>query len=628
MDRNSIIGIILIFVILVVWGILNQPKQEEIIRKRKIADSLAQIQKKEIISKDSSVFYDTIKENEEKNFVKDTSSLYERYSDFAIAAKGEQKIYTIENNLIKFAVTTLGGRPYSVELKLFKTFEGKPVILFHGDSTVFGTNFYYKNKLIFTNNLYFTPTHENQHIKISDKSDSISFQLKINDNKYIEHTYILHPNSYFVDVKIKLVGLDEIVTRQTNVLDLTWEQYIPQQEKSKKNEKLYTTIYYKHFQDEVEFFRTRTNKQFQEINIPTKLDWIAYKDQFFSTILIRTQTPLENAHIKMINLPENHIYLAKFSSEVGLYYENGNNSTINLQFFCGPNKYRLLKKYKELDLKSIVSVGKGLIKWINQYIIISLFDFLNKFINNYGIIILLMTIIIKIGLLPLTYRSYLSMAKMKALKPKIDEINKKYPKGKEVEKQKAIMELYKKAGVSPLGGCIPQLLQFPILFAMFRFFPTSIELRQQKFLWADDLSSYDSILTLPFTIPGYGDHVSLFTLLMTISTIISIKMSDQSSSSSQEMPGMKFMMYLMPIMFMFILNSFSAALTYYYFLANLIGILQNWIFAKMIDEKELLQKMEIKAARSSEKKKKTSLYDRLEQMAKSRGYNNYKKPKK
>jgi len=625
MDRNSIIGIILIFVILVVWGILNQPKQEEIAKRKRIADSLATLKQQEAILRNT-ITKDTSKQTNIA-FNNDTNSLYEDYSDFAVAAIGEQKIYTIENNLIKFSVSTLGGRPYSVELKSFKTFDGKPVILFHGDSTIFGTNFYYKNKLIFTNNFYFTPLHDKQNIQVTNHSDSISLRLKVNENKYIEHTYILHPNSYFIDVKIKLVGIDEITTRQSNVIDLTWEQYIPQQEKSKKNEKLYTTIYYKHYQDEVEFFKTRSNKQIQEVNIPTKLDWIAYKDQFFSTILIKKDYPLENAHLKMLNLPENHKYLSKFSSEIGLYFDNANNFSINLQFFCGPNKYRLLKKYKELDLKSIVSVGKGLIKWINQFIIISLFDFLNKFISNYGIIILLMTIIIKIGLLPLTYRSYLSMAKMKALRPKLDEINKKYPKGKEVEKQKAIMELYKKAGVSPLGGCIPQLLQFPILFAMFRFFPTSIELRQQKFLWADDLSSYDSILTLPFTIPGYGDHVSLFTLLMTISTIISIKMSDQSSSS-QEMPGMKFMMYLMPIMFMFILNNFSAALTYYYFLANVIGILQNWIFAKMIDEKELLRKMELKATRSSEKKKKPSFYDRLEELAKSRGYNPPKKTKK
>lgn len=627
MDRNSIIGIILIFIILVVWGIINQPKQEELARKRRIADSLARIKKQQERVLDT-LPSDTIKKELRISEIKDTNSLYEIYSDFAKAAIGEEKIYTIENNLIKFSITTFGGRPYSVELKQFKTFDGKPVVLFHGDSTIFGTNFYYNNKLIFTNNLYFTPVEEKNNILVSNHSDSISLRLKINDNKYIEHTYILHPNSYFIDIKIKLIGLNEIVTRQSNVLDLTWEQYIPQQEKSKKNEKTYTTIYYKHYQDEVEFFKNISNKQFQEVTIPTKLDWIAYKDQFFSTILIRNDLPLENAHIKSTNLPETHKYLAKFSSEIGLYFDNANNSTIKLQMFCGPNKYRLLKKYKELDLKSVVSVGKGLIKWINQFIIISLFDFLNKFIHNYGIIILLMTIIIKIGLLPLTYRSYLSMAKMKALKPKIEEINKKFPKGKEVEKQKAIMELYKKAGVSPLGGCIPQLLQFPILFAMFRFFPTSIELRQQKFLWAEDLSSYDSILTLPFTIPGYGDHVSLFTLLMTISTIISIKMSDQSSSSSQEMPGMKFMMYLMPIMFMFILNSFSAALTYYYFLANVIGILQNWIFAKMIDEKELLRRMELKAAKSKETKKKPSFYERLEQMAKNRGYNPPRKPKK
>jgi YidC/Oxa1 family membrane protein insertase len=258
-------------------------------------------------------------------------------------------------------------------------------------------------------------------------------------------------------------------------------------------------------------------------------------------------------------------------------------------------------------------------------VIIPIFDWLSRFIVNYGLIILLLTIIIKIGLLPLTYRSYLSQAKMKVLKPQIDELAHKYPKGKEMEKQQATMALYKKAGVSPMGGCLPMLLQFPILFAMFRFFPTSIELRQQGFLWATDLSTYDAIISwnhyIPILSTIYGNHISLFTLLMTVSTIISMKMSD-TTASTQQMPGMKTMMYIMPVMFMFMLNNFSAGLTYYYFLANVITIGQNYLFKQFVDDEELLRKME---ARKAKPVKKSKFQQRLEAMSKQRGY---KVPKK
>jgi YidC/Oxa1 family membrane protein insertase len=266
-----------------------------------------------------------------------------------------------------------------------------------------------------------------------------------------------------------------------------------------------------------------------------------------------------------------------------------------------------------------VSVGKGIIRWINQFVIIPIFDWLSKFIGNYGLIILLLTIIIKIGLLPLTYRSYLSQARMKVLKPQVDELTAKYPKGKELERQQATMGLYKKAGVSPMGGCLPMLLQFPILFAMFRFFPTSIELRQEGFLWAKDLSTFDSILSWDAYVPLlsniYGNHVSLFTILMTVSTLIQMKMSD-ATASTQQMPGMKTMMYIMPVMFMFMLNNFSSGLTYYYFLANMITIGQNIVFKQFVDEKAILKKIEEKKAKPV---KKSKFQQRLEDMAKQSG---------
>ncbi|NJK85091.1 MAG: membrane protein insertase YidC [Bacteroidales bacterium] len=338
----------------------------------------------------------------------------------------------------------------------------------------------------------------------------------------------------------------------------------------------------------------------------------------FSSVII-ADNPFENAEMKMAKLPEHSRYIKNFRAEIGIPFVIGKDESASFRFYFGPNKYSLLKKYEGTELKELVILGGGIIRWINQYVIIPLFDWLSKFIGNYGIIILLLTIIIKLGLLPLTYRSYLSMAKMRVLKPQIDELNKKYPKGKEMEKQQATMALYRKAGASPFGGCLPQLLQFPILFAMFRFFPTSIELRQESFLWAKDLSTYDSILNLPFTVPlGYGDHVSLFTLLMTITTILSIWQSNQTTVTSQQLPGMKGMMYFMPVMFMFLLNSWSAGLTYYYFLSNVITFGQNWLFKQFIDEEELLKKME---ARKAKPQKKSNFQKRMEEMAKKRGYN-------
>ena len=619
MDRNSIIGIIIIVGILVIYSIINKPSEEEKERRQRVYDSLNAVRQeqaeKEMAqqARQDSIKSIPINTNDEET----RQSLLQELGDFANAAKGENEFYTIENELLKLTVSTKGGRPYSVLLKDYKTSQGQPLILFSGDSTIFGFNFGYQNRSISTNDLYFTPSVDDKNLFTQGESVSLAMRLSTDKNKYIEYIYTLHKEEYMVDFKINLVGLEDISTSFSESIDLNWEMYAPQQEKGKKNENIYTTIYYKPFGDDVDYFRSRTGKEIQSEEIPTKVEWIAFKNQFFSSVLI-ADTPFENATIEYINLPVEDKFLKKFMAEIGIPFTHSPSESVDLKFYFGPNKYNLLKKYKDHELKDLVTVGKGIIKWINQFVIISLFDWLSKFIGNYGIIILLLTIIIKIGLLPLTYRSYLSQAKMRVLKPQIDELNKKYPKGKEMEKQQATMALYKKAGASPFGGCLPQVLQFPILFAMFRFFPTSIELRQESFLWAKDLSTYDSILNLPFSLPlGFGDHVSLFTLLMTVSTIISMRVSSQTTASSQQMPGMKTMMYIMPVMFMFILNSFSAALTYYYFLANMITFGQNWIFKQFIDEDELLRKMQ---ARQAKPKKKSGWQDRMEKMAKARGY--------
>ena len=613
MDRNSIIGIILIAAILIVWSLVFGPKKKEMEARKRQQDSLALVLQQQQEQKLMQQLTDSV-----KAVIADTAQvdMTEKYGEFSFAASGSKEFVTIENDLIKLVISTLGGRPYSVELKNYKTHNQNPVILFSGDSTEFGLYFYNQNNTISTNNLFFVPGDNISSKIATGQKESVSMKLKISDDRYIEYIYSLEPGSYMVDFNINLVGMKDIGTRSPNVLDMTWTFYAPQQEQLKKNENQYTSVYYKPFAEKVEYFKRRSNKSELSVDFPTKLEWIAFKDQFFSSVLIPDKG-FDNGLIKMTTLPETDKFLKHFSAEIGIPFERKDSETIAMRLYYGPNKFKLLKQYKDLGLQNMVTLGNNVIRWINQFVIIPIFDWLSKFIGNYGLIILLLTIIIKVGLLPLTYRSYLSQAKMRVLKPQIDELNEKYPKGKEMEKQQAVMALYKKAGVSPMGGCLPMLLQFPILFAMFRFFPTSIELRQESFLWATDLSTYDAIVSwhahIPILSTLYGNHISLFTLLMTISTIISMKMGEGSTAQTQQMPGMKTMMYIMPVMFMFMLNNFSAGLTYYYFLTNIITIGQNFLFKRLVDEKEILKAME---ARKQKPVTKSKFQQRLEQMAK------------
>lgn len=535
---------------------------------------------------------------------------------FGQAAVGEPEMITLENKLLKLNITTLGGRIYSAQLKKYTTYDSLPLILFDGDSTIFGFEFFTRdNKPVETNNLYFVPQSSERYLDATESPQSVVLQLISEPGNYIEYTYTLKPDEYTVDFDINLVGMTDIIPSNLNALDLNWEIYLPQQEKGRQNEDNYTSLKYKYYQGEVDGFRERSQKDEESNEITTRVKWLAFKDQFFSSVLIADDYFL-NAYVRSRKLPESTDHLRNFRAEMSIPYQADNEESIGFRFYLGPNHFNTLKK-QDVELEELVFLGRNIIRWISQFVIIPIFNWLNKYIANYGIIILLMTIIIKMGLFPLTWKSYMSQAKMKVLKPQIDEINAKYPKKEDaMKKQQATMALYKRAGVSPMGGCLPMLLQMPILFAMFRFFPASIELRQQQFLWADDLSTYDSILDLPFNIPMYGDHISLFTLLMTVSTIVTMKINSPSATGSSQMPGMKGMMYIMPIMFMLILNNFSAGLTYYYFLANLITFGQNLITKQFVDEQAILKRME---ENKKKPQKKSKWQQRLEQASKQRG---------
>lgn len=661
MDRNTIIGILLIGVIFIGYSYYNNSKLEKAYTKEITqADSLylaknyegailayrkalsfkpretypqGQIQDINQIMGVNLEKPDTLESTEQqsegnaKELSKssvtplDTEMINEQYGSFAKAFTGDQQFIIMENELVRLKISNKGGRLYSAELKNYHTHDTLPLLLFDGDSTMFGIQFFTQdNHAIKTNELYFTPQTDQQIIQVKDQPVSLTMRLEAGNGKYIDYTYTLKPDEYMVDLDLSITGMKDVFARNLSSLDLSWEMYLPQQEKGRKNEDYYTGYKFKYYQDVVDGSRERSTKDVEEQEVTTRIEWLAFKDQFFSSVLIADE-PFLNAWVRSEKLPENSPYLRFYQSKLSIPYTGDDKETFKMHFYLGPNHIKTLKKYK-IDLDQLVFLGRNIIRWINEYVIINIFNWLNKYFANYGIIILLLTIIIKMALFPLTYKSYISQAKMRVLKPQIDELSAKFPKKDDaMKKQQATMALYKRVGVSPVGGCLPMVLQMPILFAMFRFFPTSIELRQESFLWAKDLSTYDSILNLPWDIPMYGDHVSLFTILMTVSTIITMKINSPAQATTQ-MPGMKGMMYMMPVMFMVILNSFSAGLTYYYFLANIITFLQNMITKSFVNEDEILKKLE------SNKKKpvqKSKWQKRLEDAAKSKGYKAVKK---
>ena len=649
MDRNTITGLILIFAIFIGFSLYNNARINKIYNaKVALADSLYESgnlekarteyvnalgikpNQSDIILKINDIDLklgplQTENAKDSAALKKETIQIIpdstknktikpDQFGVFSKAATGTNDFIILENNLLELKIALKGGRIYSARLKEYVTYDSLPLILFDGDSTIFGFNFFTAdNKPVQTSELYFTPSSGEKHIVVKDNPYSVSLRLYADTGKYIEYVYTLAPGKYSVDFKVNFVSMSGIIAQNQNTITLDWRMYVPQKEKGRQNEESYTTIKYKFYQDEVAGFRERSRNELEKVDIPTRLSWIAFKDQFFSSVVISNEF-FQNASLSSTRLPASPKYLKYFTAEIGVPFNAVNPQPLEMKLYLGPNHFSTLKK-EGYELEQLVTLGKNIIRWINQFIIIPIFNWLNKYISNYGIIILILTIIIKIILFPLTFKSYQSQAKMMVLKPLVDEIAKKYPKREDaMKKQQATMELYKRAGINPLGGCLPTLLQFPILYAMFRFFPASIELRQEAFLWAKDLSTYDSILTLPFTIPLYGNHVSLFTLLMTASTILTMKMS--GSTSGQDQPGMKAMMYMMPIMFMLLLNNFSAGLTYYYFLANVITYLQNIVSKRFINAEAVLSKIE-----ESKKKplRKSKWQQRLEEAAKARG---------
>lgn len=600
MDKNTIIGLVLIFLIMIGFSYLSRPTEEQK-REMYLRDSIvqAEAQRMQLAAEQEKTDFNAAQQNDSLKRPSDSVFLQDSLTE---------KNITLENSKIKIKISTLGGRITYVDLKEYRTHDSLPLVLWSPEKSTFGLNFYARNKQINTEKLLFVPGSEETVLNASTGEQTLSLKLLSEEGKFIEYRYTLAPDSYMLKFSIRTRNMNDVIAANSAFLTLFWGIDMPQLEKSKDFENRYTGVYYDFLSGDVESMSLSSD---EKETLSTKVKWVAFKQQFFSSVLIAGESFSDVLLSSQISKEAG--YLKKVFTEIPLPYTGNPNESYDMEFYFGPNSYPILKDYgADIQLPKLVNLGWKWLAWFNRYIVIPLFAFLeNHVTTNYGLIIFLLTLIIKLFLFPLTYKSYLSQAKMRVLKPQIDEINKKYPKEKALERQKATMALYKRAGVNPMGGCLPMLLQMPILVALFWFFPGAIELRQKSFLWATDLASYDSIATLPFTIPFYGNHVSLFCLLMTAANIIYMVINKKNQPQNDQMKGMQTMMYLMPIMFLFIFNNYSSGLSYYYFIATLITIIQTWIIQRYVNDDKLLKQIELA---KSKPVKKSKFQERLEQM--------------
>ena len=533
------------------------------------------------------------------------------------ARDAEAEEFTVENDVMIVTFSTRGGRITGVTLKDYTKYapRGKRdqlIELMDPASARFDLSFYVKNGLnnvkVNTMDYVFRAQPE----QVEGDARRVVMRLPVAADAWLEYEYLIYnkqvpERDYLVDFNVRLVNMAPQMANQASI-GIDWSNNSYQNEKGFQNENMYTTISYR-FPGESSIEDLGMSEKSKSKSISTSVNWVAFKQQFFSSAFIAPQN-VTNANLAFDTAAPGSELLKSFSAQMTVPY-TVQTEGYDFAFYFGPNKYAILKKVvaadgEELHMERLIPLGWGIFGWVNRWCVIPVFDFLRNYIASFGIIILILVILVKLVISPLTYKSYVSMAKMRLIKPQVDELNKKYPKKEDaMKKQQATMELYKKAGINPMGGCIPMLIQMPILIAMFRFFPASIELREQPFLWADDLSSYDSIVNLPFSIPFYGDHVSLFALLMAVSLFgYSYFNYQQTASSQPQMAGMKFMMvYMMPIMMLLWFNSYSSGLCYYYLLSNLFTIGQTLLIRRMVDDDKIHAVMQANAAKRSQGKK-------------------------
>ena len=605
MNKSNIIGIVLIGVIMFGFTWYQSKQYEKQMEYQAQLDSIARVENMAAMAMDSINRAQGVAADGTTAVSVQTMPAY-KDSLLTEARLAQGDILSLSNDKIEVEFTTKGAQPYSVRIFDYKAYDSTDLYLIKPDHSQYSINVF-AGENINTKDFAF---------QVTEHTDStVVMRLPFAQGGYIQQKYALSEGSYMVRNELSFVDMGNVIPRNVSMLDIDWSLIIPRLEKGYKNEKQYSKLdyYFEGDKKPEEVGRSRDDNE----RIDTKFKWFAFQQQFFSAIMTSgTSFASGDLDVKYYTEDDPSHNLMACSAKLRSDFQPGSdNIVLPYEFYFGPNDYSTLKKYDQ-SYEKIIPLGGWLVGWISRFVIIPIFDFLGKFISNYGLIILLLTLIIKLVIMPLTIKSYKSSAKMQAVKPELDKINAKYPDQKDaMKKQQATMDLYQRAGISPMGGCLPMLLQFPILFAMFRFFPASIELRQQKFLWADDLSAYDSIWDFGVNIPLLGDHLSLFALLMAATMFVYSKMTSSQMSDDPNMAGMKFMsLYMMPIMMFFICNNLSAALSYYYLLSNLITMAVTWYIRKyVVTEDKVRAEMVLNA---NKPKKKSTWQQRLEEAQK------------
>ena len=602
-NKSTVIGWILIFAVMVGFIYLNQPTEEQLAeqaRLKAVQDSIAMVEAQKELDKSlaEARYNQTLLQDS-------TSALY-------LAAQGEEQTFTLENELVNLTFSNRGARVTSAILKEYTNQEGLPLELFNADDESINFMLDGKNENIVTEKLYFQP------VEVTDTT--LVFRMPTNGAGYLDFSYRLLPKSYMLNFTVRAHGMQNFFPSSMKTMNVDWEQRVRQQEKGYDFEQRYTSLTY-HTEKDTEHL-SEMKAQTKEL---AALEWIAFKDQFFSSILIADQQ-FKTAELSSSPINEGSGYLKNMEAEATVFFDPSGETPSNFQFYFGPNQFQTLKESshlstsgKNLHLDKLIYFGWPIVRWVNRFFVVYLFDWLNSWGMNMGIVLLLLTLIVKAIVFPFTYKQYMSTAKMRALKPYIDKINDKYPNPEDaLQKNQETMQLYSKYGVSPMSGCLPTLIQMPVWMALFFFVPNAIELRGQKFLWANDLSAYDDLLHWNFNLPLLGDHISLFCLLFSVVNIVNTlyTMKQQPAGGDpQQQKMMKWMMLLMPIIFIFALNNYSAGLNYYYFISTLTTIIIMFVMRHTIDEKKLLVQLEANYAKQQAKpQKRNSMMARLEAM--------------
>ena len=616
MDKNTWIGFLIIAVIIIGFSWIQRPSKEQLVERQRIQDSISMARmmaaEAQRISDSLQLVAGAPEEKEIVSVEQQQERLQAAYGTFAPAAQGEDQWVTLQNEKLRLTLSTRGGRIARAELLEYHASGDtvNPLCLFRGDEADFGlTLITANNRILQTSNLYFKSIETDQPNKVIMRLPTSA------EDAWLDFVYELSDN-YMVHLSIEPHNMLTELAQNINSLELKWRQLIPQQEQGRKFEERYAQLQYMLVGGDMEKLSESKDDDAKE---SARVKWVGYKDQFFSTVLIADDA-FSSSQFQSTVQGKHSGYIKQYTTHTSVPFDLKGENPTGFRFYCGPNHYHTLKAYDEgaekenrLYLNKLVPLGWKIVSWINTILVIPMFDLFTSWGLHIGIVILLMTIVIKLIILPFVFVSYKSSAKMRALKPQIDAINEKYPADKMQERQQATMQLYQQAGVSPMSGCLPMLFQFPVLMAMFWFLPTAIELRGKSLLWADDLSTYDAVFHWGFNIPLLGDHLSLFCLLMTICNIGYTYITMQSQATDPNMKFMKYMMYAMPLMFLFIFNDYAAGLSYYYLVSLFITILQTMIFRWTLDDEKMLKEIEENKKKKAGKPK-SGFMARLEAM--------------